>query len=183
MRFRGHGFRYSLLTLLLAAFGCGVDDAGSDAASLDGLRAEGTRACMDFSENGLAFGARTRATLRVELGAPTELHASEVTNYGGVRDSTFRMHYEGLVISLHKPAGGSEMVDAVRVLDGRYLRYPDLGPGSSAEAVLQRLGAPAQHEPNALVYICHAAPARDDPVTFRLANDTVAEVIFTYFMD
>ncbi|CAN5769427.1 hypothetical protein BH23GEM9_BH23GEM9_22060 [soil metagenome] len=178
----GHGLRPLYAYAVFAALsGCG----GDGAPTADEQRA----ACIEFAESGLAFDGGTRAQVIEAWGQPDLMHtivqAAAFESAPGLvaEDSIFRMHYSGAVVSLHKPAGGAELIDEVRVQYDHYLRLPEPIIGMKANDVMALYGEPAQRTADQLVYICHSVPARDDPVAFNVVDGEVREVVFTYHMD
>src|SRR5688572_20522725 len=115
--------RYALLLIPLLA-------ACEGEVQLDGLPVD----CVEFAENGIAHDDLTRAALLGTLGAPDTLEWS-VMRMGGSEDSLFVVRYPGLAVSLHKPAGGTEIVDQVRITDNMHLRYPQAGIGATSDAL------------------------------------------------
>lgn len=150
-----------------------------DTASSVAQTTSHTPFCIEMAEQGLAFDAGTRESLRAGLGEPGDTRVT--TTASG--DSLFIVRYPGLQISLHKGAGGGELADQARVLDNRYLRHSVIGIGSAAEEVIATLGAPNTQAADEMVYVCHADAGRDDPLTFRLGNGRVTEIVYTWYMD
>jgi hypothetical protein len=139
--------------------------------------------CETVTEIGIVHDDLSRAGLLDSLGAPDTVEWS-VMQTSGSEDSLFVVRYPGLAVSLHKPSGGTEVVDQVRVTDNQHLRYPEVGIGVAAQEVKRLL---ADHTPveadDQLIYTCHVQAANDNPVAFRLLADTVIEIIYTYYMD
>ena len=139
--------------------------------------------CVEFAENGIAHDDLTRAGLLGKLGVPDSLEWS-VMQMAGSEDSLFVVRYPGLAVSMHKPAGGTEIVDQVRITDNMHLRYPQAGIGTSADALKAQFDTITPLEANEqLIYNCHSHAANDNPVAFQLRADTVVEIIYTYYMD
>ena len=164
--------RYALLLIPLFA-------ACEGQVQLDGLPVD----CVEFAENGIVHDDLTRAGLLGTLGVPDTLEWS-VMRMRGSEDSLFVVRYPGLAVSLHKPAGGTEIVDQVRITDNTHLRYPQSGIGIAADVLKAQFDTVAPLEANGqLIYNCHSHAANDNPVAFQLRADTVVEIIYTYYMD
>ena len=164
--------RYALLLIPLIA-------ACEGEVQLAGLPVD----CVEFAENGIVHEDLTRAGMLGTLGVPDTLEWS-VMSMAGSEDSLFVVRYAGLAVSLHKPTGGTEIVDQVRVTDNAHLRYPQAGIGTSATALKAQFDTVAPLEANGqLIYNCHSHVANDNPVAFQLRADTVVEIIYTYYMD
>ena len=139
--------------------------------------------CVEFAENGIVHDDLTRAGLLGTLGVPDTLEWT-VMQMAGSEDSLFVVRYPGIAVSLHRPTGGTEIVDQVRITDNTHLRYPQAGIGTSSDALKAQFDTVAPLEANGqLIYNCHSHPANDNPVAFQLRADTVVEIIYTYYMD
>ena len=164
--------RYALLLIPLLA-------ACEGEVQLVGLPVD----CVEFAEHGIAHDDLTRAGLLSTLGVPDSVEWT-VMQMAGSEDSLFVVRYPGLAVSLHRPAGGTEIVDQVRVTDNTHLRYPQAGIGIAAAALKAQFDTIAPLEANSqLIYNCHSHAANDNPVAFQLRADTVVEIIYTYYMD
>lgn len=127
--------------------------------------------------------APTRAELRSAFGEPDSAATETEPNrhVEGAADSLFVVHYPGLVVSIRKPEGGEDMADRVEVTAPRYIRYPWLAPGASAQQVEASLGDPTDGDPERLTYNCNLGA--DQPVTFQLRDGRVTAVTIEYYVD
>lgn len=176
----------ALIALITLAACADADDAPVAEAEPDAPAATATAdpdsACVHFTERALTFDPVDAGAVRASLGEPDSLRARGV-GVGAHTDSTATWFYPGLTVSSHKAAGGTAVVDEVRVTDGRWLRSDDVALGMSEAALRSALGSPADTPEGDLVYACHSHPANDNPVRLRMRDGALMEVIFTYYMD
>ena len=130
----------------------------------------------------LAPGA-TRAELRERWGEPDSVIARVVPNrhVPGVVDTLFTVHHPGLIVGLHRPGVGGELLSAVTVSSNDFLRWPVIG--ASAAAVERELGPADVRAPERLVYHCRTCVAGDDPVELLLDGDAIVAIRFNYYVD
>lgn len=139
--------------------------------------------CAAYVQDGLTLHAANRAEIRRALGAPDTVDVSTEPNRHVLEstDSLLTIVYAGVSFRLRRPGPGGELIENVTVRDNKYLRFAP-GTGASEAAVLEALGEPAARAEDELIYACGTG-AVDDPVTFRLANGNVAEIVFAYYVD
>lgn len=139
--------------------------------------------CAAWTDAGPAI-ALERASLEATLGAPDSL-ASTVEPNRHIPDATDVIHiltWPGISITVRTPPDGRELVEDVVIRDDRFLRWPDPGIGDHANAVMTLLGEPAEHDATHLLYFCGAGPV-NEPVAFELRNDSVAAIVFHFYVD
>jgi hypothetical protein len=140
--------------------------------------------CASWVANGLAVEARTRATLEQELGPPRQTQTATGPNRhipDGV-DSIITVHYPGIVFALRKPPEGGDLLETAVVSDDRWLRWTDPGIGSSANRIIEILGAPAERSDSLYRYTCGTGIA-EEPVSISIADQRVAEIVFEFYVD
>lgn len=136
-----------------------------------------------FRREGLVPLGDSRATLAETLGEPDSVRTAVVPNrhLPEVRDTLFAVHYPGLVVSLHRPGGGGDMLSGVQVRDNRYLRYPVIG--ATLREVETAFGPANQVEDGRYSYACRVCGPVDEPFEMIVEDGRVQGVRFAYYVD
>lgn len=137
--------------------------------------------CVDLPRSLFITELGTTA-LRQEFGAPDSVPTVVLPSErdGVVQDTFFAIYYPGLAVSGELVGGGRELIWGAVVSSNRYLRYPEIGIGASAELVTRVLGRPSEAAGDTLVYDCGTGP--DEPVTFYIRDGTVARIEVSYYI-
>lgn len=136
-----------------------------------------------FVTDGLLLPGRTRAELASALGAADSVQSEVVPNrhVPGAQDTLFTIFYPGLVVGIHRPGPGGELLSSAEVWSNRYLRYPAIGARRSS--ILAAFGPPDRMATDSLTYRCTSCIAGDDPVTLVFVEDRVERVGFSFYVD
>jgi len=90
-----------------------------------------------------------------------------------------RLHY----IVLGKPTGETDILLEADVSDNRFLKYPALGVGATADAIVTALGKPEERTNEFLTYSCALHIMSGSTVHFQLESDRVKLVRYTFEAD
>lgn len=169
------------LLLLSLCLGACAPQAGGDAdatASNTALPA----GCAGLERSLLSFEP-DRAGVHAAFGAPdTVIAVTEPNRHAeGVTDTLFTLRYPGLVLDIHKPGGGNDLASGVVVEDNRYLAFPRIGIGASADSVTVLLGTPTARDGVSLIYDC--GEEVNQPVRFEVSEGRVRRIVISYYVD
>lgn len=169
-----------LLLLALQAGGC-VGTASDGAPAPPPPPELPAISCADLPRSLFITELGTTA-LRREFGAPDSVPTVVLPSERdeAVHDTFFAIYYPGLAVSGELVGGGRELIWGAVVSSNRYLRYPEIGIGASAELVTRVLGRPSEAEGDNLVYDCGTGP--DEPVTFYIRDGTVERIEVSYYI-
>lgn len=175
------------LLLLLATACAGEESPSADAPPTDEAAppaaVERLPSLDRFVREGLRPIGSTRPEITQRLGEPDSLLATSVPNRHdpSVQDTLLALHYPDLVVHIHRPGGGRDLLSDVEVTDDRYLRHPILG--ATREEVEAAFGPPHEVRDGVWSYDCATCGEADSPVEILFADDRVRKVRFTYYVD
>jgi hypothetical protein len=138
--------------------------------------------CDDLHDEILKVPA-TRQAFSAEFGRPDSVISSVEPNrhVPDAVDSLFVVHYPGLVMDIRTPEGARDMAAHVRVDDNRYLAYPAIGIGATAERIEEVLGEPRERGDGYLTYQCGIGA--EQPVRFSISDGRVTAIDIAYYVD
>jgi hypothetical protein len=90
-----------------------------------------------------------------------------------------RLHYA--VLGVIK--GETDILMEAEVSDNRYLKYPELGVGASASAIVSALGEPEQRTNDTYRYECALHVMSGSTVYFHLEGDRVKFLVYRWDVD
>lgn len=156
----------------------GLPETGAGSAATGAVPAD----CEDLQDAILRVPP-TRAALAAEYGAPDSVRSSTEPNrhVAGATDSLFTVHYPGFVADMRTPAGARDMATHVLVESSRYLAFPGIGIGATADRLREVLGEPDDAGSAYVRYQC--SDAVEQPVTFRLTAGRVSAIEIHYYVD
>lgn len=79
--------------------------------------------------------------------------------------------------------GDSEFLELAEVRHNRYLKYPAVGVGVRASAIVAALGEPSKRAGTTYTYDCGRCVGGDAPVHFHLTGDRVGSIEYTFYVD
>lgn len=140
----------------------------------------------DLVEHGLGVPTGRRESVIAELSRPDSAHSRAVPNRHrpAQTDSIVDLFYPGLRLQyLIVAPGDTEFLEIAEVWDNRYLKYPTIGVGASAAAIVDALGKPWERTDDAYSYDCGRCIGAETPVYFHLEGGRVKFVEYTYYVD
>ena len=144
--------------------------------------------CGELAENGLKIPNTRRNAVAAQMGRPDSTRSQPTPNpyTAGQIDSVVDVFYPALrlhYIVLGKPTGETDMLLEADVSDNRFLKYPALGVGATAEAIVTALGKPEERTKDTLSYTCALHIMSGSTVHFHLESDRVKLVQYTFEVD
>jgi len=144
--------------------------------------------CGELAENGLKIPNTKRSAVTAQIGRPdsTRTHPTPNPYTTGQIDSVVDVFYPGLrlhYIVLGKQTGETDILVQAHVSDNRFLKYPGLGIGASAEAIVSALGKPEERSSDTLSYTCALHIMSGSTVHFHLERDHVTIVEYSFEAD
>ena len=144
--------------------------------------------CGELAENGLKIPDTKRSAVAAQIGRPDSTRSQPTPNpyTAGQIDSLTEVFYPALrlhYIVLGKPTGETDILLEADVSDNRYLKYPALGVGASAEAIVSALGNPEERTTDTITYSCALHIMSGSTVHFHLESDRVKLVQYTFEAD
>jgi hypothetical protein len=144
--------------------------------------------CGDLAENGLKIPNTKRSAVTAQVGRPDSTRTQPTPNpyTTGQIDSVVDVFYPGLrlhYIVLGKQTGETDILLRAHVSENRFLKYPALGVGASAEAIVRALGKPEGRTTDTLSYTCALHIMSGSTVYFHLERDHVTVVEYTFEAD
>lgn len=181
----------ALLTCGLPLWGCAekgepgettVEPADAASESSE-VATSGTSLSGYSNELGPGFRDATRDSVRRRFGEPDSIEFKTLPNQHvtGVEDTIFTMWYRDLIVTVHRPGRGHDMLSSATVSSNRLLRLPLVGVSSMA--VRKAFGAPVWQSDSSITYDCIGCMAVEDPVEFVLAGNRVIRVRLSYYID
>jgi hypothetical protein len=140
----------------------------------------------DLVEHGLRVPDGRREVVIANLGRPDSIrsHAEANPNDPTITDSVAYLFYPGLRLDYVVGAGNrGELLQLADVSNNRYLKYPALGVGASAAAVVSALGKPWQRTDDTYSYVCGRCIGPDNPVIFHLDGGRVRRVEYQFYAE
>lgn len=136
-----------------------------------------------FVRSALIAPARTRAGLRAQLGEPDSIVHQVVPNrhVPGAVDTLFTVHYPTLLVGLHRPGPGGELLSAVTVFSNEHLQWAVIG--AEGVQIEREFGPPDRRNDDGIGYDCRTCIAGNDPVEFVLTDGRVRAVRFNFYVD
>lgn len=125
----------------------------------------------------------TRAAFAAAFGRPDTVIAMTEPNrhVPNAVDSLFTVAYPGFVMELRTPSDARDMATSVAVEDNRYLAWPGIGIGVSADRVRAVLGPPAASGSERITWDCGMEV--EEPVTFVIDDGRVVRIEISYYVD
>lgn len=173
-----------------AADGPGSGEAASDTAAAalpggerpEGPSPESAPSCRGLERQILAAEVAPDALVRA-FGPPRRRAAETEPNrhLPDATDTLVTLSWEGLEVRLRDPPGKAPLPQRALVRSARFVRHPELAPGTSAVAVVQALGEPGRRRADALVYDCGTGASQ--PVTFHLREGRVERIEVSFHVD
>ena len=141
----------------------------------------------DFVEHGLRISDEGREAVRRQLGQPDSIRASSTQNRHNPAqtDSLVDVFYPGLRLHYYVVVAedGRDNLQSADVWDNRYLKYPAIGIGAGATAIVAALGVPWTRTADAYSYDCGRCIGAESPVYFHLEGGRVKYVEYTFYVD
>jgi hypothetical protein len=142
----------------------------------------------ELAENGLKIPNTKRSAVTAQVGRPDSTRTQPTPNpyTTGQIDSVVDVFYPGLrlhYIVLGKQTGETDMLLQAHVSDNRFLKYPALGVGASAEAIVSALGKPEERSSDTLSYTCALHIMSGSTVHFHLERNHVTIVEYSFEAD
>jgi hypothetical protein len=141
----------------------------------------------DLVEHGLRVLGSRKAVI-AQLGKPDSTRSkTEQNRFNPAQtDSTVDLFYPGLrlyyYVVAEKP--NRDILQSADVWNNRYLKYPEIGVGASAAAVVSALGEPGDRTSDTYSYDCGRCIGRaETPVYFHLDGGRVKFVEYTFYVD
>jgi hypothetical protein len=140
---------------------------------------------QDFVLRGLLPLGDDRVEIVGTLGTPDSLTSVVVHNrhVPGVQDTLYTIFYPRLVIGIHHPGGGSDLISAIDVADNRFLRYPTVGIGVPESRLREALGPPTSEEATVLTYQCGTCQGAEGWVDIFIRDGRVERIRFNNYVD
>lgn len=141
------------------------------------------RVACEGLETSIIAAPLTRAGLRERFGAPDSVAGTVEPNrhVQGAIDSLFTVYYPGLQASFRTPTDARDLISRATISSNHYVRYIQIGIGTSAAQVRAALGSPGQQNSTELIYDCNEEA--NQPVTFRLRDGVVEAISIEYYVD
>jgi hypothetical protein len=152
--------------------------ASSLPQSVDSLR-------DDFVEQGLLV-SDSRVEVVAQLGQPDSMTVRSVINrhIPSQTDSIIDLFYRDLHLTYYVVGvGNKEFLQTAVVSANRYLKYPQVGIGSSETAVVGSLGYPTDREPERYRYDCVRCIGAESPVYFYFDRGKVQRIEYSFYVD
>jgi hypothetical protein len=161
---------------------------GADTAPAVHFSSPSDSLCGDLAENGLKIPNTKRSAVTAQVGRPDSTRTQPTPNpyTTGQIDSVVDVFYPGLrlhYIVLGKQTGETDILLRAHVSENRFLKYPALGVGASAEAIVRALGKPEGRTTDTLSYTCALHIMSGSTVYFHLERDHVTVVEYTFEAD
>lgn len=140
----------------------------------------------DLVEHGLLVPEGRREAVIAKLGRPDSIRShAEANPYDpAVTDSIAYLFYPGLRLDYLVGAGDrGELLQLADVSDNRYLKYPALGVGASAAAIVSTLGEPWKRTDTTYSYACGRCIGPDNPIIFHLDGGRVRRVEYHFYAE
>jgi hypothetical protein len=141
----------------------------------------------DLVEHGLRVLDGPRQAVIAQLGQPDSIRSQTEQNphNPAQADSTVEFFYPGLRLSYYvvgeRPT--RDILQTADVWDNRYLKYPEIGVGASAAAIVSALGEPGERTNDRYSYDCGRCIGAETPVYFHLGGGRVKFVQYTFYVD
>jgi hypothetical protein len=113
------------------------------------------------------------------LPAPNTHNPAQMDTIVDVFYKGLRLHYA--VLGVIK--GETDILMEAEVSDNRYLKYPELGVGASASAIVSALGEPEQRTNDTYRYECALHVMSGSTVYFHLEGDRVKFLVYRWDVD
>jgi hypothetical protein len=144
--------------------------------------------CGELAENGLKIPDTNRRAVATQMGRPDSTRSQPTPNpyTTGQIDSVVNVFYPGLrlhYLVLGKPTGSTDIFLEAYVSDNRFLKYPALGVGVSADAIVSALGEPEQRTSDSISYSCGLHIMSGSTVYFHLQEGRVKAVQYYFEAD
>jgi len=138
----------------------------------------------DLVEHGLRVLHGPRKAVIAQLGQPDSIRSQTEQNPDtpAQTDSTVDLFYPGLRLGYYVVAEqpNRDILQYADVWDNRYLKYPEIGVGASAAAVVNALGEPGERTGDTYSYDCGRCIGPETPVYFHLVGGRVK---YTFYVD
>lgn len=175
-------FRFAAPAVLFVLLACGGAPAGDGTVDLSAEQL----ALPDretFGRSALIAPTGTRSEMRERWGDPDSIFHVVVPNrhVPAALDTLFTVHYPALIVGLHRPGPGGELLSAVTVYSNTHLQWPVIG--AAAAQIEDEFGPPDRRSDDRIVYDCMTCIAGNDPVEFFLAEGRVDAVRFNFYVD
>jgi hypothetical protein len=144
--------------------------------------------CGELAENGLKIPNTRRSAVASQIGRRDSTRSQPTPNpyTTGQIDSVVDVFYPGLrlhYIVLGTHTGETDMLLEADVSDNRYLKYPALGVGAGAEAIVSALGDPEERTSDAITYSCALHIMSGSTVHFHLESGRVKFLAYMWDAD
>jgi hypothetical protein len=144
--------------------------------------------CGELAENGLKIPDTDRRAVAAQIGRPDSSRSQPTPNpyTTGQIDSVVNVFYPGLrlhYLVLGKPTSPTDIFLEAYVSDNRFLKYPALGVGVSADAIVSALGEPEQRTGDTISYSCALHIMSGSTVYFHLQDGRVKAVQYYFEAD
>ena len=160
--------------------------SGTSQSTVSGRSAPPDSLRDDLVEHGLRVLGSRKAVI-AQLGQPDSIRSQTQQNkYNAAQtDSTVDLFYPGLrlyyYVVAEKP--NRDILQSADVWNNRYLKYPEIGVGASAAAVVSALGEPGERTNDTYSYDCGRCIGAETPVYFHLDGGRVKFVEYTFYVD
>jgi hypothetical protein len=144
--------------------------------------------CGEMAENGLLIPNPRRSAVAAQLGRPDSVQSRPAPNphNPAQTDTVVDVFYRGLRIHYWVLAAAQterDIVLEIDVSDNRYLKYPSLGIGARADALVSAFGERGERREDGYRYSCALHVMSGADMDFHFAGDRVKLIAYRYYAD
>jgi hypothetical protein len=144
--------------------------------------------CGEMAEHGLLIPNTRRSAVAAQLGRPDSVRSQPAPNphNPAQTDTVVDVFYRGLRLHYWVVAAAQAERDIILEIDvseNRYLKYPNLGIGASADALVNAFGEQAERTEDGYRYSCALHVMSGADMAFHFVGDRVKLIAYTYYAD